>query len=109
MEDAITGVKFVNDPITPAQIEILTDLLGDQWSEKARNGFLVISGRFVDDMGIDRTEELGDLYRTESAAGRRALRRSLEKLLDSVGSLQKYEKDFRVYIDDPNEGWHAAF
>ena len=104
MGGAITGVNFINDPITPSQVEILRGLLGDQWSDEARNGFLVISGRFVDDMGIDRTEELAELFRTESATGRLALRRSLEALLDFVGSLQKYESDYRVLVNDPEYG-----
>jgi hypothetical protein len=101
---------FVNDPITPAQVEIVTGLLGDQWSEKARDGFLVISGRFVDSMGnYDRTEELASVFRTESTAGRIALRRSLEKLLSFVGSLQKYEQDYPVLINDKHHGSMPAF
>jgi hypothetical protein len=101
---------FVNDPITAAQVEIVTGLLGDQWSEKARDGFLVISGRFVDSMGnYERTEELASLFQTESAAGRVALRRSLEKLLDFVGSLQKYEQNYPVLINDPQYGSMPAF
>ncbi len=38
---------FINDPITAAQVKTLASLLGEQWSEKARDGFLVASGRFV--------------------------------------------------------------
>lgn len=101
---------FVNDPITAAQVEIITGLLGDQWSEKARDGFLVISGRFVDSMGnYDRTAEIASLFRTESAAGRVALQRSLEKLLDFVGSLEKYEQDYPVLINDKHLGSMPAF
>ncbi|MGO8936665.1 MAG: protease pro-enzyme activation domain-containing protein, partial [Mycobacterium sp.] len=108
-DGAITGVDFVDDPITPAQVEILTGLLGDQWSKKARDGFLVISGRFVDDMGIDRTEELATLFQTQSVAGRLALRRSLERLLDFVRSLRQYEQDYPVLINDPQYGSVPAF
>ena len=42
---------FVNDPITAAQVKTLACLLGDQWSKKARYGFLVIAGRFVGRVG----------------------------------------------------------
>jgi hypothetical protein len=107
---AVDTFDFVNDPITAAQVEIVKDLLGDQWSEKARDGFLVISGRFVDSFGnYERTEELAAVFCTESATGRVALRRSLEKLLDFVGSLQKYEQDYPVLINDPQQGSLPAF
>ena len=83
---------FENDPITAAQVATLAGLLRDQWSEKARNGFLVISGRFVDHMGDDRTAELAYLYKTDSPVGRRALRLSLETLLD-FSELEQWNGD----------------
>jgi hypothetical protein len=100
---------FSNDPITAAQVKTLASLLGEQWSEKARDGFLVISGRFVDDVGADRTRELGVLYRTHLLRGRVALRRSLEALLDSVGGLVQFEHDFPVFINDPERGSLGVF
>lgn len=101
---------FVNDPITAAQVEILGGLLGDQWSEKARDGFLVISGRFVDSFGNhERTLELAALFRTDSMTGRVALRQSLEGLLDFVGSLREYERNYPVLINDPQFGSVPAF
>jgi hypothetical protein len=100
---------FTNDPLTAAQVETLASLLAEQWSEKARNGFLVTSGRFLDDFGRDRTEELGVLYKTDLLKGRVALRRSLEALLDSVGSLAQFERDFPVLINDPERGSLGVF
>lgn len=100
---------FTNDPLTAAQVETLVSLLGEQWSEKARNGFLVTSGRFVDEFGGDRTEELGVLYKTDLLPGRVALRCSLEALLDSVGSLTQFERDFPVLINDPERGSLGVF
>jgi hypothetical protein len=33
---------YVNDPLTAGQIAMLTTLLQEEWSEKARDGFLVV-------------------------------------------------------------------
>jgi hypothetical protein len=100
---------FENDPITAAQVATLADLLREQWSEKARDGFLVISGRFVDEMGDHRTPELASLYKTSLPFGRLALRRSLETLFDFVGSLHQFEQDYPILINDPEQGSVAAF
>jgi hypothetical protein len=100
---------FTNDPIAAAQVETLASLLGEQWSQKARDGFLMTSGRFVDDFGADRTAELAWLYKTHLLAGRVALRRSLEALFDSVGSLAQFELDFPVFINDPVRGSLGVF
>jgi len=100
---------FTNDPITAGQVEKLALLLGDQWSTKARDGFLVISGRFVDSIGADRTEELRELYKTQVQNGRVALRRSLEALFEAVGSLEKFERDFPIFINDPEKGSLGVF
>jgi hypothetical protein len=100
---------FINDPITAAQVQTLASLLGEQWSEKARDGFLITSGRFVDDVGADRTEELGVLYKTHLLTGKVALRRSLEALLDSVGSLVSL-KSISLYLSMiPNAGRLESF
>lgn len=100
---------FVNDPITAAQVETLASLLGEEWSEEARDGFLVISGRFVDYTGTDRTDELEMIFRTHLHSGRKALRRSLEKLFSFVGSLHQFEVDYPVLINDPAFGSMAVF
>jgi hypothetical protein len=100
---------FVNDPITAGQIAVLRQLLGEEWTDKARDGFLAISGRFVDETSTDRTEELQPLFRTESPEGRRALRDSLETLLDFVGSLESFEAKYPVYINDPVHGSVGLF
>lgn len=100
---------FVNDPITAAQVKTLACLLGDQWSKKARYGFLVIAGRFADEWGADRTGELAKMFETQTGAGRYALRRSLEELLDRVGSPLEYEQNYPIYINDPVYGSVGAF
>src|SRR5689334_18185747 len=100
---------FVNDPIAAAQVETLAALLGDQWSKKARCGFLVAAGRFVEEMGGDRVEELACVFETHTKAGRLALRRSLEELIDRVGSPGEYEQNYPVYINDPVYGSVGAF
>lgn len=108
-ETCMDTFDFVNDPIAAAQVQTLAFLLGDQWSEKARDGFLVIAGRFVDEWGADRTEELANMFETQTEAGRLALRRSLEELLDRVGSLREYEQNYPVYINHPVYGSVGAF
>jgi hypothetical protein len=100
---------YVNDPIAAAQVRTLAALLGDQWSKKTRYGFLVAAGRFVDEWGADRTEDLARMFETQTEAGRRALRRSLEELLDRVGSPLEYEQNYPVYINDPIYGSVGAF
>jgi hypothetical protein len=100
---------FENDPITAAQVEVLTGLLVEQWSDRAPDGFLVIAGRFVDHMGNDRTAELAWFYKTHLAIGRLALRRSLEALLAFVGSPRQFEENYPIYINDPRHGSVAAF
>jgi hypothetical protein len=100
---------YINDPLTAGQVATLAVLLEDEWSEKARDGFLVVSGRFIDETGTDRTEELKPLFHTNSAEGRHSLRRSLEALLDAVGSLERIEREFPVYINDPIHGSLGVF
>jgi hypothetical protein len=100
---------YVNDPLTAAQVATLATLLQDEWTAKARDGFLVISGRFIDQTGTDRSDELAPLFRTATAAGRRSLRSSLEALFDAVGSLAQFEQDHPVYINDPDHGSLGVF
>jgi hypothetical protein len=100
---------FENDPITADQVATLANLLGDQWSDNARDGFLVISGRFVDEMGDHRTAELASLYKTHQEGGRLSLRRSLETLLEFVGSLRQFAVNYPVFINDPQRGSVPAF
>jgi hypothetical protein len=95
---------YVNDPFTAEQIKTLALLLGDEWTPKARDGFLVMSGRFIDDQAGDRTIELQHIFRTETPEGRRSLRRSLEYLFDFVGSLEAFERNYPVLINDPRLG-----
>lgn len=100
---------YTNDPLTAQQVSTLAALLQRQWTEKARDGFLVISGRFIDETGTDRTDELRPLFHTDTPQGRRSLRLSLEALFDAVGSLEKFEADYPVYINDPVHGSLGVF
>ena len=100
---------YVNDPLTAGQMATLATLLQDQWSEKARDGFLVVSGRFIDETGTDRTEELKPLFHTNLTEGRISLRRSLEALFDAVGSLERFERELPVYINDPIKSSQGVF
>lgn len=100
---------YVNDPLTAGQMATLATLLQDEWSEKARDGFLVVSGRFIDETGTDRTEELKPLFHTNRGEGRRSLRRGLEALFDAAGSLERFEREFPVYINDPVHGSLGVF
>jgi hypothetical protein len=100
---------YVNDPLTANQVAILERLLQGEWSEKARDGFLIVSGRFIDETGTDRTEELRRLFHTDFEEGRSSLRRSLEALFDAAGSLVQFEKNFPVFINDPEYGSLGVF
>ena len=100
---------YVDDPLTAAQVATLADLLQAEWTDKARDGFLVMSGRFIDETGWDRTSELEPLFHTHTPEGRRALRLSLETLFDAVGSLQRFENEYPVYINDPVHGSLGVF
>jgi hypothetical protein len=100
---------YINDPQTAGQMATLATLLQDEWSDKARDGFLVVSGRFIDETGTDRTEELRPLFHTNLREGRISLRRSLEALFDVAGSLERFETEFPVYINDPIHGSLGVF
>lgn len=51
-----------SDPITAEQLTTLRRMLDTEWSGKAKTGFLVIAGRFIDWTGTDRTPELAPLF-----------------------------------------------
>lgn len=97
------------DPLTAGQIKTLRHLLGDQWSSEARDGFLVVGGRFIDETGTDRTGELENIFQTVLPSGRHALRCSLEALLSFVGSLPQFARDYEVRINDPTLGSTPIF
>jgi hypothetical protein len=100
---------FVNDPIAAEQVALLGKLLHEEWSDRARDGFLVTAGRFVDAMGFDRTAELASVFKTNLPSGRKALRQSLEALFAFVGSLHQFEADYPVLINDPHIGSLGVF
>jgi hypothetical protein len=108
-EQELDTFDYVNDPLTAEQMSTLTALLKGEWTEKARDGFLVISGRFIDETGTDRTTELRPLFHTDTPQGRLSLRLSLETLFDAVGSLEQFEADYPVYINDPVHGSLGVF
>jgi hypothetical protein len=107
--NTVDAFDYVNDPLTAAQVATLADLLQGEWTDKARDGFLVMSGRFIDETGWDRTAELRPLFQTDTPEGRRALRSSLETLFEAVGSLERFEKEYPVYINDPVHGSLGLF
>lgn len=108
-EQRLDTFDYINDPLTAQQMSTLSALLQSEWTEKARDGFLVISGKFIDETGTDRTDELRPLFHTGTPQGRFSLRLSLEMLFDAVGSLERFEADYPVYINDPVHGSIGVF
>ena len=90
-----------DDPITEEQGRMLIDVLGDDLTEEAFEGFLVVCSRFVTDFGDHRTSELFHLFRTHKPEGRRALLRSLEHLSRWVGGMDGYLRNYPVTIQPP--------
>lgn len=91
-----------DDPITEDQVRTLMRVLGElDLTEKALEGFLIVAGRLVDEFGHHRTDELAAIFRTELAAGRLALLRSLEHVRDWVGGMAAYERLYPVSLDPP--------
>jgi hypothetical protein len=90
------------DPLTREQCATLIDILDDTpLSTRAFEGFLMISGRLVDDVGNHRTGELVNVFRTHLPAGRQSLVLSLEDFANSVGGMERFERDFPVSIIPP--------
>lgn len=90
-----------DDPIEKEQLAILRRLLADELTEAAKEGFLIVGPRFVDEFGNHRTSELRNVFKTESKNGRRALRLSLERMRDVVGGISGFEERFPVTIIPP--------
>jgi hypothetical protein len=90
-----------DDPIEREQIAVLRMLLREEFTHMAREGFLIVGPRFVDQYGNHRTAELRELFKTRTKRGRRALRISLERISDMVGGLKGFEQRFPVTIIPP--------
>lgn len=91
-----------DDPITTDQAETLMTMLGDQLTEKAFEGFVIICSRLVDEFGHHRTSELSNVFRTAKPEGQRALVRSLEHINEWVGGMEAYIRLYPVTIKPPN-------
>lgn len=92
------GDPSEHDPILEEQLHALVALLGGPVSEEELEGFLIVSGRLVDDFGGHRTDELADVFRTSTPKGQDALRRSLRYINRWVGGYSGYETRFPVTI-----------
>jgi hypothetical protein len=53
------------DPITEAQVEVVSSLLAGMLTESALEGFLIVCSWFVDEVGNHRTDELANIFQTE--------------------------------------------
>jgi len=91
-----------DDPITRDQAETLITMLGEQLTEKAFEGFVIICSRLVDEFGNHRTSELSNVFRTTKPEGQRALVRSLEHINAWVGGMEAYIRLYPVTIKPPN-------
>ncbi|WP_085317563.1 hypothetical protein [Derxia lacustris] len=91
-----------DDPITREQAEMLALMLDGLLTEKALEGFLIVCSRLVDDFGRHRTEDLANIFRTDSPQGRLALLRSLEHVNDWIGGFAAYERRYPVTINPSN-------
>jgi hypothetical protein len=90
-----------DDPITDGQREVVEGLLGRPLAPAEREGFLIVSSRFVDRFGGSRIGELENVFCTRVAQGREALAASLARVFATVGSYADYERDFPVTISPP--------
>jgi len=91
-----------DDPITRDQAETLITMLGEQLTEKAFEGFVIICSRLVDEFGNHRTSELANVFRTTNPEGQRALVRSLEHINAWVGGIEAYIRLYPVTTKPPN-------
>ena len=90
-----------DDPITREQVNMLEKILGECVSEKALEGFLIVSSRFVDEFGGHRTDELARIFKTNSDVGRKVLSHSLEHVCRWNGGMKGYETRYPVTIIPP--------
>lgn len=91
----------VEDPITEAQVEVVSSLLDGMLTESALEGFLIVCSRFVDEFGNHRTDELANIFQTHRIEGRKALRDSLEYINNWVGGMDAYIRLYPVTIIPP--------
>ena len=98
---SVANTKWGDDPITAEQVEVLRELLDGEFSDSALEGFLIVSPRFVDEFGAPGTRELQGIFKTETAQGRRSLRKSLEHVFASIGGVEDFETRYPVTIIPP--------
>lgn len=96
MRHLLTKWHPEDDPISREQYDVLESIVGDLLTETAVEGFLIVCSRFVDEFGWHRTDELRRVFRTDQAAGRVALVRSLEHMCRWVGGMDGYLRDYPV-------------
>lgn len=89
------------DPITEAQVEVVSSLLDGMLTESALEGFLIVCSRFVDEFGNHRTDELANIFQTQRVEGRQALLDSLEFINNWVGGMDSYIRLYPVTIIPP--------
>jgi hypothetical protein len=90
-----------DDPITKEQVEWLNGIMAGELTEEALEGFLVVSSRLVDEFGNHRTAELEKIFRTQTPAGRGALRASLEHICRWIGGMKGYASRYPVTVIPP--------
>ena len=59
-----------DDPVTRDQVAVLERILDGDVDDEALEGFLIVSGRFVDTFGAQRTDKLAEIFRTETPVTR---------------------------------------
>lgn len=101
MLDLLTKWHPEDDPLTREQVNVLVALLDGMLTKKALEGFLIVSSRFVDEFGHHRTNELANIFKTDSESGKQALVRSLEHMHEWVGGMEGYEQEYPVTVIPP--------
>lgn len=94
-----------DDPIQDEQLQIVEGLLQRNLSASEFEGFLIVNPRFVDRFGGSRIAELGRVYHTDRAEGRKALAQSLTWVATVLGSYEEYAKAYPVTIIPPSPAY----
>ena len=89
------------DPITAEQIEVLSNILGEDIEGDLLDGFLIVCSRLVDNFGHHRTHELEKVFQTHKKEGRNCLKQSLIGLCHALVSYDNYAASYPVSIIPP--------
>ena len=97
-------ISFVcqDDPITTEQIQMLSEILGEEIKGDLLEGFLIMCSRLVDNFGHHRTDELRDIFQTHREEGKACLKASLLGLCKELVSYQNFVSSYPVSIIPPN-------